>query len=82
MKWYKLMVKECKKIYNDAYFLSIYNQESIEIFYEQNQKPILGDILVYGSRVLLVVPIDSEAPKRSNYISISTSSMRMFRSWC
>lgn len=35
--------------------------KSLEI--EEEDKPILGDILPYGSKVVLVVPIDSEAPK-------------------
>ncbi len=29
----------------------------------EEDKPIVGDLLEYGSRVVLVVPIDSEAPK-------------------
>lgn len=30
---------------------------------EEEDKPIVGDLLSYGSKVVLVVPIDSEAPK-------------------
>ncbi|MEG0070257.1 MAG: [FeFe] hydrogenase H-cluster maturation GTPase HydF, partial [Cetobacterium sp.] len=30
---------------------------------EEEDKPIVGDLLPYGSKVILVVPIDSEAPK-------------------
>ena len=30
---------------------------------EDNELPIVGDLLSYGSRVILVVPVDSEAPK-------------------
>lgn len=29
----------------------------------EEEKPIVGDLLEYGSKVILVVPIDSEAPK-------------------
>ena len=29
----------------------------------EEEKPIVGDLLEYGSRVVLVVPVDSEAPK-------------------
>ena len=29
----------------------------------EEEKPIVGDLLEYGSRVILVVPVDSEAPK-------------------
>lgn len=29
----------------------------------EDEKPIVGDLLPYGSKVVLVVPIDSEAPK-------------------
>ena len=30
---------------------------------DEEEKPIVGDLLEYGSKVVLVVPIDSEAPK-------------------
>src|SRR5699024_9020367 len=30
---------------------------------DEEDKPIVGDLLSYGSTVILVVPIDSEAPK-------------------
>lgn len=30
---------------------------------EEEDKPLVGDLLPYGSKVILVVPIDSEAPK-------------------
>ena len=29
----------------------------------KRKKPLVGDLLEYGSKVVLVVPIDSEAPK-------------------
>jgi len=35
----------------------------VELLNEDKELPIVGDLLPYGSRVVLVVPVDSEAPK-------------------
>ncbi|GAA0090237.1 [FeFe] hydrogenase H-cluster maturation GTPase HydF [Paraclostridium bifermentans] len=61
-----------KKSFNDVIFTSVKNNEGIETLkeeliknleQEEEDKPIVGDLLPYGSKVVLVVPIDSEAPK-------------------
>ncbi|EQK47117.1 [FeFe] hydrogenase H-cluster maturation GTPase HydF [[Clostridium] bifermentans ATCC 19299] len=61
-----------KKLFNDVIFTSVKNNEGIETLKEEliknlekeeEDKPIVGDLLSYGSKVVLVVPIDSEAPK-------------------
>lgn len=61
-----------KKLFNDVIFTSVKNNEGIEslkeeliknLEQEEEDKPIVGDLLPYGSKVVLVVPIDSEAPK-------------------
>lgn len=61
-----------KKLFNDVIFTSVKNNEGIETLkeeliknleQEEEDKPIVGDLLSYGSKVVLVVPIDSEAPK-------------------
>ena len=61
-----------KKLFNDVIFTSVKNNEGIETLkeeliknleQEEEDKPIVGDLLPYGSKVVLVVPIDSEAPK-------------------
>lgn len=38
-------------------------KELIKNLEQEEDKPIVGDLLSYGSKVVLVVPIDSEAPK-------------------
>ena len=59
-------------IFDKPLFISAKNNENIDKlkdelikFLEQDEedKPIVGDLLPYGSNVVLVVPIDSEAPK-------------------
>lgn len=65
--------RECLlKEFKDAIFVSTLTGEGIEslkdriikIFSEnEHEIPIVGDILPYNSKVILVVPIDSEAPK-------------------
>lgn len=61
-----------KKLFNDVTLTSIKDNKGIEILkeeliknleQEEEDKPIVGDLLPYGSKVVLVVPIDSEAPK-------------------
>lgn len=61
-----------KKLFNDVILTSIKDNKGIEILkeeliknleQEEEDKPIVGDLLPYGSKVVLVVPIDSEAPK-------------------
>lgn len=61
-----------KEKYKDYIFLSTVTGEGIEklkenlirILKEEDEElPIVGDLLPYDSKVILVVPIDSEAPK-------------------
>ncbi|KGJ50463.1 [FeFe] hydrogenase H-cluster maturation GTPase HydF [Paraclostridium dentum] len=61
-----------KKLFNDVIFTSVKDNKGIETLkeeliknleQEEEDKPIVGDLLPYGSKVVLVVPIDSEAPK-------------------
>lgn len=61
-----------KKLFNDVILTSIKDNKGIEplkeeliknLEQEEEDKPIVGDLLPYGSKVVLVVPIDSEAPK-------------------
>lgn len=65
-------ISTIKKLFNDVIFTSVKNNEGIETLkeeliknleQEEEDKPIVGDLLTYGSKVVLVVPIDSEAPK-------------------
>ncbi|WP_411170218.1 [FeFe] hydrogenase H-cluster maturation GTPase HydF [Clostridium sp. MB05] len=64
--------EEIKGKFKEAIFLSSYSGEGIELLREElikrlrneeEELPILGDLLPYNSKVILVVPIDSEAPK-------------------
>lgn len=61
-----------KKLFNDVILTSIKDNKGIETLKEEliknlekeeEDKPIVGDLVPYGSKVVLVVPIDSEAPK-------------------
>lgn len=61
-----------KETFNNPYFVSsleassIFNLKNVLIEKLNEQEadpPIVGDLLPYGSTVVLVVPIDSEAPK-------------------
>lgn len=61
-----------KEKYKDYIFLSAVTGEGIEklkenliriLKEEDKELPIVGDLLPYDSKVILVVPIDSEAPK-------------------
>lgn len=65
-------VEEINKLFNEPLFISAKNNENIEMLKDkiikslevgEEEKPIVGDLLPYGSNVVLVVPIDSEAPK-------------------
>lgn len=65
-------ISSIKKLFNDVIFTSVKHNEGIETLkeeliknleQEEEDKPIVGDLLPYGSKVVLVVPIDSEAPK-------------------
>jgi [FeFe] hydrogenase H-cluster maturation GTPase HydF len=56
----------------DVHFISVKDSKGIDTLKEEliknleeseEDKPIVGDLLPYGSKVVLVVPIDSEAPK-------------------
>ncbi len=59
--------------YPDAMLVSIYDESSIERLrsqlndrlskYTSERESMIGDLLPYGSTVVLVIPIDSEAPK-------------------
>lgn len=66
-------LKELKEKFKDYIFLSTKNGENIESLKEKlievlkgkedEELPIVGDLLPYNSKVVLVAPIDSEAPK-------------------
>ena len=65
-------IKEIKKAYENGIFISDKDDSGIEevkeklielIEKEEEELPLIGDLLPYGSKVILVVPIDSEAPK-------------------
>ncbi|WP_300385257.1 [FeFe] hydrogenase H-cluster maturation GTPase HydF [Clostridium sp.] len=65
-------VNKIKEEFKDAILLSAFNGEGIEelknriinlLKEEEEELPIVGDLLPYNSTVVLVVPIDSEAPK-------------------
>lgn len=65
-------ISSIKKLFNDVIFTSVKDDKGIETLkeeliknleQEEEDKPIVGDLLPYGSKVVLVVPIDSEAPK-------------------
>lgn len=65
-------IKEMKKACENVIFISTKYDSDIEevkeklielIEREEEELPLIGDLLPYGSKVILVVPIDSEAPK-------------------
>lgn len=65
-------VNKIKEEFKDAVLLSAFTGEGIEdlkerviklLKEEEEELPIVGDLLPYDSTVVLVVPIDSEAPK-------------------
>lgn len=66
------ILDELKNKFKDSLFLSSNTGEGIELLKEkligvlkeeEEELPIVGDLLPYNSKVVLVVPIDSEAPK-------------------
>lgn len=66
------ILEELKSKFNDSIFLSSQTGEGIDLLrdklinilqQEEEELPIVGDLLNYNSKVVLVVPIDSEAPK-------------------
>lgn len=63
---------ELKKVYKEALFISTNNKNDINLIIntiiekleeEEEDISLIGDLLEYGSKVILVVPVDSEAPK-------------------
>lgn len=65
-------IEEMQEKDSEALLVSIKEKESIEKLKEElihrideniKEKPLMGDLLPYNSTVLLVVPIDSQAPK-------------------
>lgn len=65
-------IKEMKEDCENGIFISTKYDSDIEevkeklieiIEREEEELPLIGDLLPYGSKVILVVPIDSEAPK-------------------
>ncbi|MCY6355669.1 [FeFe] hydrogenase H-cluster maturation GTPase HydF [Clostridium sp. ZS2-4] len=65
-------LEEVRSKFNDAIFVSASKEENILFLkdelikrIEEGEKeiPIVGDLLPYNSKVIMVVPIDSEAPK-------------------
>ncbi|MBO3443861.1 [FeFe] hydrogenase H-cluster maturation GTPase HydF [Clostridium sp. CCUG 7971] len=64
-------ISKLKEISEEALFISVKEDISIDALKEKlistlekdEEKSIIGDLLEYGSKVVLVVPIDSEAPK-------------------
>lgn len=65
-------LQKLKNTYPDAYFVSIHNRQSLINFIEtltecikaeKDEQILIGDCLPYGSKIILVIPIDSEAPK-------------------
>lgn len=65
-------IKDCKQSYPDGIFISTKDDKSIDqvrekliqiIQKEEGELPLVGDLLPYGSKVILVVPVDSETPK-------------------
>ena len=65
-------LKTLKNEYENAIFISTYNNSSIDklkekiidVLKEQEEDvSLVGELLPYGSKVIMVVPVDSEAPK-------------------
>lgn len=66
------ILEELKSKFRDSIFLSSKTGEGIDLLkdkiinilqQEEEELPIVGDLLEYNSKVILVVPIDSESPK-------------------
>lgn len=69
---YKEKFEELKNEFKDGIFISAYNNSGIDKLKEklidmlkeqEDDISLVGDLLPYGSRVIMVVPVDSEAPK-------------------
>ena len=69
---HKEKFEELKNEFKDGIFISAYNnsgidklkEKLIDMLKEQEEDiSLVGDLLPYGSRVVMVVPVDSEAPK-------------------
>ncbi|CEN74668.1 GTP-binding protein [[Clostridium] sordellii] len=65
-------INNIKNLFENPMFISVKENKGIDklkeeliksLEQEEEDKPIVGDLLPYGSKVVLVVPIDSEAPK-------------------
>ena len=65
-------INNIKKSFESPIFISVKENKGIDnlkeelikhLEQEEEDKPVVGDLLPYGSKVILVVPIDSEAPK-------------------
>ena len=65
-------IHNINNIFDNPLFISAIKNENLDKLKEElitnleqdeEDKPIVGDLLSYGSTVILVVPIDSEAPK-------------------
>lgn len=65
-------LNQIKEKYTEAIFVSTYTKEGIDelkseliskLQDSENEISIIGDLVPYGGKVILVVPIDSEAPK-------------------
>ncbi|MFZ5944842.1 MAG: [FeFe] hydrogenase H-cluster maturation GTPase HydF [Bacillota bacterium] len=65
-------LEEAKMIYKDAVFVSALKEENIlflkdelikRLHEDEVDPPIIGDIIPYNGKVVMVVPVDSEAPK-------------------
>lgn len=65
-------IEVAKKLYGDVHVVSALKEEGIHdlkdalieaLQTQEEELPIVGDLLPYGSTVVMVVPIDSEAPK-------------------
>ena len=65
-------INSIKNKFNDVIFVSAFNSESIlslkdelikRLENHEEEETLVGDIIPYGGKVIMVVPIDSEAPK-------------------
>lgn len=65
-------LSDAKNNFKEAIFISSYTGDGIEalkeelikrIEEEEEELPLVGDLVPYNSKVVLVVPVDSEAPK-------------------
>lgn len=68
----KYNLDQLKEKYKEAIFVSTYKKEGIDELKNElvtklkdyeNDVPIIGNLVPYGGKVILVVPIDSESPK-------------------